>query len=328
MLKKFLKFAQKDLYIQAVSVIAILLSITVVAVAYIKTSNNNKKDEPTTPYVSYTYETLPPQAPLSTDSALFAPLDTTLPQDFTQNLQGEQGVQNTPATQSAQTPVPAQTQAQQPPTPTVYSWSKAEIVSRMSAAINKTKGYSGSLQVHQSEAFEANITECTGGSIGKVVANSLVSAVVKPTDQTLSFNGGTATNSDGENVQILLPKTGQFSLSPSGVSSAKAYQEGNHTVMTVTLVRETCGPTDVPPHNSSGIGYLNVASIDLMGMTITKGEIQYLGSTIKIKVNQAGYVTYAEYTIPLHVYGEGQKDSLSGHATFDGKQTEIWELPL
>ena len=40
MFKKLLKLAQKDLYVQAVSVFAILLSITVVAVAYIKTTNN------------------------------------------------------------------------------------------------------------------------------------------------------------------------------------------------------------------------------------------------------------------------------------------------
>ena len=43
MLKKLLKLAQKDLYVQAVSVFAILLSITVVAVAYIKTTNKKKK---------------------------------------------------------------------------------------------------------------------------------------------------------------------------------------------------------------------------------------------------------------------------------------------
>lgn len=314
MLKKILKLAQKDLYVQAVSVFAILLSITVVAVAYIKTSANEKELDNTN--TSYNYETLPPQSnTFSTNSAILLPEDTTL----TQNITG--GWQNTPVTQQQQAPNANQSSA-------VYSWSTQEILSKMTAAINQTKAYKNNLTVHHSESFVANITECTGGAIGQRVANSLVSAVVKPTDQTLNFSNGTAVTAEGETTQILLPKNGQFTLSANGVKSAKAYQEGDKTVLVVTLIQENVNEKTIPQHNSKGVGYLDVGSVDLMGMTITNGEIQYLGSSIMIKVNQAGYVTYAKYTIPLHVYGEGSRGSLSGYAVFDGEQTEIWELPL
>ncbi len=313
MLKKLLKLAQKDLYVQAVSVFAILLSITVIAVAYIKTTANDKKIDNTN--TSYNYETLPPQTHFSTNAAIVAPLDTTLPQNITG------GWQNTPTTQVQQQP-------QQQQSNSVYSWSAEEILSKMTTAINQTKAYRNNLAVHHSESFTANITECTGGAIGQRVANSLVASVVKPTDQTLNFSNGTATTAEGETTQILLPKNGQFSLSPAGIKSAKAYQEGDKTVLVVTLIQENVDEKTIPQHNARGVGYLDVASVDLMGMTINDGEIQYLGSTIMVKVNQAGYVTYAKYTIPLHVYGEGSKGSLSGYAVFDGEQTEIWELPL
>ena len=312
MLKKLLKLAQKDLYVQAVSVFAILLSITVVAVAYIKTTNNEKKIDNTN--TSYNYQTLPPQNnTFSTNSAVVLPMDTTLPENVTG------GWQNTPVTQ-------AQQQPQQ--NNSVYSWSTEQIVSKMTTAINQTKGYKNNLAVHHSESFVANITECTGGAIGQRVANSLVSAVVKPTDQTLNFSNGTAVTAEGETTQILLPKNGQFALSADGIKSANAYQEGNLTVLMVTLVQENVDQVKVPQHNSRSIGYLDPNSVDLMGMTINSGEIQYLGSSIMVKINPAGYVTYARYTIPLHVYGEGSKGSLSGYAVFDGEQTEIWELPL
>ncbi|MBO7179624.1 MAG: hypothetical protein J6V78_04725 [Clostridia bacterium] len=314
MLKKVLKLAQKDLYVQAVSIFAILLSVTVVAVAYIKTTANDKNVDNTN--TSYNYETLPQQTQFSTNAAIVSPLDTTLPQAPVDN-----GWQNTPVTQQQQAPNANQGSA-------VYSWSTQEILSKMTTAINQTKAYKGNLAVHHTETFTANITECTGGAIGQRVANSLVSAVVKPTDQTLNFANGTALTSEGETTQILLPKNGQFTLSSSGVKSAKAYQEGDKTVLVVTLVQENVDQKTIPHHNSKGVGYLDVASVDLMGMTITNGEIQYLGSSIMIKVNQAGYVTYAKYTIPLHVYGEGARGSLSGYAIFDGEQTEIWELPL
>lgn len=312
MFKKVLKFAQKDLYVQAVSVFAILLSITVVAVAYIKTTNNDKKIDNTN--TTYNYQTLPQQNnTLSTNSAVVLPMETTLPQ----NIDG--GWQNNTVTQAQQ---------QQQQNNSVYSWSTEQIVSKMTTAINQTKGYKNNLAVHHSESFVANITECTGGAIGQRVANSLVSAVVKPTDQTLNFSNGTAVTSEGETTQILLPKNGQFTLSPAGVKSAKAYQEGDKTVLVVTIIQENVDKDTVPYHNSRGIGYLDPNSVDLMGMTITSGEIQYTGTSIMVKINQAGYVTYAKYTIPLHVYGEGAKGSLSGYAVFDGAQTEVWELPL
>ncbi len=310
MLKKLLKLAQKDLYVQAVSIFAILLSVTVVAVAYIKTTAEDKKTDNTN--TSYNYETLPEQTELSTNVAVIAPLDTTLPQSV---IDG--GWQSTPITQQ-----------QTPGGSSVSSWGKTEILSKMTAAINYTKAYKGNLAVHHSESFTANITECTGGAIGQRVANSLVSAVVKPTDQTLNFSNGLAITNEGEQTQILLPKNGQFSLSADGIKTANAYQEGNLTVLMVTLVQENVDQVKVPQHNSRSIGYLDPSSVDLMGMTINSGEIQYLGSSIMVKINPAGYVTYARYTIPLHVYGEGSKGSLSGYAVFDGEQTEIWELPL
>jgi len=313
MLKKLLKLAQKDLYVQAVSIFAILLSVTVVAVAYIKTTTDDKKTDNTN--TSYNYETLPGQTELSTNVAVISPLDTTLPQTIADN-----GWQITPVTQQQN---PAGNAGS-----SVSNLGKAEILSKMTSAINQTKAYNGNLAVHHSESFTANITECTGGAIGQKVANALVGAVVKPTDQTLNFSNGTAVTNEGETTQILLPKNAQFSLSADGIKSANAYQEGNLTVYIVTLVQENVDQVKIPHHNSKGVGYLNVASIDLMGMTITSGEIQYLGSSIMIKVNPQGYVTYARYTIPLHVYGEGAKGSLSGYAVFDGEQTEIWELPL
>ena len=312
MLKKLLKLAQKDLYVQAVSIFAILLSVTVVAVAYIKTTADDKKTDNTN--TSYNYETLPGQTELSTNVAVISPLDTTLPQTV-----ADGGWQSTPVTQQN----PGGNGGS-----SVSSWGTYEILSKMTAAINQTKAYKGNLAVHHSESFTANITECTGGAIGQRVANSLVSAVVKPTDQTLNFSNGMAITNEGEQTQILLPKNGQFSLSADGIKSAKAYQEGNLTVLMVTLVQENVDQVKVPQHNSKSIGYLDPGSVDLMGMTITSGEIQYLGSSIMIKINPQGYVTYARYTIPLHVYGEGAKGSLSGYAVFDGEQTEIWELPL
>ncbi len=206
------------------------------------------------------------------------------------------------------------------------SWSKAQKLEALSKAINKTKTLGGSFSVHHTESFTANITECTGGSIGKAFANSLMGMVVKPVDETLGFSGGKATNSEGETVEILLPKKGAFSIDEAGVSKVVAYKSGEYTVIEVTLIGESVGAYDVPKYNAGAVGYLDVTSFDLMGIEITDASIDYKGTVITVKIGSDGYVKAAEYTIPLHVSGKGAKGSLSGYAVFDGEQRETWEF--
>ncbi len=206
------------------------------------------------------------------------------------------------------------------------SWSKAKKLSYLSDAVNKTKKLGGTFSVHHTESFTANITECTGGTIGKAVANSLMGMVVKPVDETLNFSSGKAVNSEGEQIEILLPKKGAFSIDEAGVTKAVAYKSGSDTVIEVTLKEETVGVYDVPKYNAGAVGYLDVENFDLMGIEITDASIDYKGTVISVKIGSDGYVKSAEYTIPLHVSGKGAKGSLSGYAVFDGEQRETWEF--
>lgn len=204
--------------------------------------------------------------------------------------------------------------------------SKAEILSNLSKAINKTKQLKGNISVHHTESFTANITECTGGSLGKAVANKLMGSVVKPVDETLEFKNGTATNSDGEQIMLLLPKNGPFSIDESGVKKAVTYKKDGLTVTEVVLVSESVGINDVPKANAAAVGYLDVKNFDLMGLQVTEAEIIYKGTVLRVFVDDEGYVRRAEYSIPLHVSGKGAKGTLSGYAIFDGEQREVWEF--
>ena len=83
---------------------------------------------------------------------------------------------------------------------------------------------------------------------------------------------------------------------------------------------------DVPRHNASAIGYLDVANFDLSFLTIESALINYKGSSVELHINSQGYVTYAEYHIPLLVKGSGNGAGISGSVTFDGEQTEVWSM--
>lgn len=206
------------------------------------------------------------------------------------------------------------------------AWSTAQILSKASEAINKTKGYSNNLSVHHVETFNATVTECTGGSVVQSVANAMVGWVVEPVDETLNYSGGMATNSEGETVPVLLPKRGSFTLGHSGIAGASARTANGEHIINLNIVQESVSMYQVPSHNAAAIGYLDVSSFDLSFLTVDSADITYKGSSIELHINSQGYVTYAVYRVPLVIKGSGHSGAISGSVTFEGEQTEQWTL--
>ena len=210
--------------------------------------------------------------------------------------------------------------------PDPSGWSTAQIVTKAKEAVNKTKAYSGDLTVNHSESFSAEVTECSAGGIVRSVVDLMIGWVVKPVEETLVYQNGKAVNSEGETVPIILPKKNNFTLTEDGVKSASIQRVGDEYVIKINLIEESVGMYDVPKHNAASIGYLDVANFDISFMEVDSADIVYKGSGIELRINAEGYVTYANYNIPLHIDGSAHKGSISGSATFEGGQTEVWTL--
>ena len=210
--------------------------------------------------------------------------------------------------------------------PDASGWSVAQIVEKATDAVNKTKAYTGNLTVAHSEGFTADVTECSAGGIVRSVVDLMIGWVVKPVEETLVYQNGKTVNSEGETVPIILPKRNAFSLSESGVQSATVQQTGNEYIIKIKLVEESVGMYEVPKHNAGAVGYLDVAGFDISFMDIDSADIVYKGSSVELRINAEGFVTYANYKIPLHIEGSAHKGSISGSATFEGEQTEEWRL--
>lgn len=210
--------------------------------------------------------------------------------------------------------------------PDPSGWSRAQIISKAKDAVNKTKAFQGNLTVNHTESFTAKVTECSAGGIVRSVVDLMLGWVVKPVEETLVYQNGKAVNSEGETVPIILPKRNGFTLDENGVKSATVQRSGNEYVIKLTLVEESVGMYDVPKHNASAVGYLDVAGFDISFMEVDSADIVYKGSSIELKINADGFVTSANYKIPLHIEGSAHKGSISGSATFEGEQTEEWRL--
>lgn len=207
----------------------------------------------------------------------------------------------------------------------VANMSEAEILAMLGDAVNKTKAYTNTLSVKHVETFDANVTECTGGSTVASIANSVVGSIAAPTDEVLTFNGGTATDSEGETVTILLPQKGNFRLTMDGVKSITATKNGDMTVVNVTLVEETVDHKTFPAANSAGVGFLDLSTLDLGVLSIDNATMKYPGSTIEAHIRPDGYIDYAAYTISMDVK-VGTAGLLKANIAFVGQQTETWQF--
>lgn len=202
-----------------------------------------------------------------------------------------------------------------------------QILTLLTNAMNKTKGYTANLSVYHKESFDAEVTSCTGGSLVAGIANQVVGMVLKPSDETLTFSNGTATSSAGETLTLMLPQKGQFRLKMEHIEaiSATADPSGN-TIVNVKLKPEFVDMKTAPAGNAAGVGYLDVSDVDVSIITISKADMSYLGSTISAHIRPDGYVAYAEYTIPVKVEGAAARGPIKGEAVFEGVQTEIWKV--
>ena len=258
--------------------------------------------------------------PLVTDATLPTGID-----DTTQPLQPESTTAPQESTTAPQesTTVPQESTTSNDPS----NWSKQEIVTFLSNAVNKTKAYTGTVTVDRHERFGVTVDSIKPNLPGfQSLANSIIPKIVEPTDEQLTFNGGTAVNTDGETIPLLLPKRQAFNLAPAGVKTASAAKRGNDVVISITLIEESGTMTEKPYYNSNTAGYLNLDEFDMSVVKVETMDVGYPGTTMEIVVNPEGYVTTADYNIPITLSASGSALGIPGSFTSTGYQTESWVI--
>lgn len=211
---------------------------------------------------------------------------------------------------------------------TDYSaYTTAQVTQLLSDAVNKTKGYTGSITVHHKESFTGGLKNVSpGGALVQQAVDFVMNLVAKPTEEDYQFSGGTAVTSEGETTQLLLPKAAAFTLTADGVQSAAAAEENGMVHVRVTLKPETCTDlAQIPPYNAASIGYLDLAS-KFRIIKIQSVTIQYPGSTIDAYIRPDGYVQSVTYTIKLDAAASASGMGISGSANFAGDQVEEWNI--
>ena len=206
------------------------------------------------------------------------------------------------------------------------TWTTAEILSFTTDAVTKTKAYTNNITVNHEEAFDVRITKAPGGQLIMNAADSIIASVAKPSQEVLTFTNGRTTNAEGENVPLLLPKRGAFTLTADGIANAYAKKSGDNTIVHIQLVKEVGTLTDHPKHNAASVGFLDASDVDLGTITLNYLDITYTGSTMDFVINSDGYVTSVDYKIPIHIAVEAKLFGMTAAGECEGSQSETWKI--
>lgn len=192
--------------------------------------------------------------------------------------------------------------------------------------VENTRDYSGKITASHTVDYDIKVTEVPGGNTVMSAVNKIIDSVAAPTDETLSFVGGTSDNQNGKTQKLLLPQDGDFYLYPDKVKSASIDTLDGDVVVTVTLLPESCTSTSVPTGHASSVGYLDVSSIDFGIIDFSDASVDYTETVIKLTVSDTGIVKLAEYEIPFTAAFNGKVMGFSATVKLNGKQHEIWNL--
>lgn len=197
--------------------------------------------------------------------------------------------------------------------PTAYT--KDQAVRYYTESMNKSYN-APKVTIKKTDTIAINVEEVSpGGKAAANLANKIVEAYAKTTEGTKAFAKGVATDESKE-------KASDFSvpvaLDPKGAKTATVTKKGNDYEINILVVPESATLEKFPVYNKQCSFPLNLATVDLFGLKVTKADFNYSGTKIRAVVGADGYVKSAEVYMPLAGSGGGNFIGIKGGATVSG----------
>lgn len=205
--------------------------------------------------------------------------------------------------------------------------SKEEIIAEVNKYVNQVKKEQN-MTASASSVVDISVTECSAQGLVSTI-NSVIKNITEKFggEENYTFVNGQGTDADGNAVtpwDVIPPTSKDFSALDAGVVSAKVEKVGENTMYTIVMtVEDTTMENPVPTYNSTVIGYLNLASIDLP-FNLTKADMHYPGSTISVVVNPEGKVVELINKLPMEGTGATKFLGRDAYASFGGALDEKW----
>lgn len=243
-------------------------------------------------------------------------------------------VQNVPQNTTAQpvadttTAVPTETTASAETTVPVDE--TAEILKVVSDSVNKLKSSESSFTGHKVQNINMNLVDSSVPAVNNII-NGVLKAFIKEEILDYDFTNGVSPDpeSDGTvNTNGTFPPGDKpFELTREGVASATKTADGTNTIYTVVIVAESSTLENPrPPHHNSGADTLDLSTVEIPIITLTKVDFDYPGAEISVTLDADGNIVGYHEHLEIRGTGEGYGLGITGFGTVEGYIDEKWDI--
>ncbi len=295
-----------QLLVAVLSVVAVCLLVFCI--------NASKPEEPQTPVAGTTTTTT---QPVTTTTTVPAPTTTEVPVSTTAPTTAAPDITDAPATTTTTT------------APAVVD-ETAEILKVVSDSVNLLKSDKANFTGHKVQNINIHLVDSSVPSVNGII-NGVIKAFVKEEILDYDFTNGISPNPEGEGTvngnNTFPPGDKPFELTKEGVASAKKEMQGENTVYTVVIVHETSTLENPrPPHHNAGADTLDLSSVEIPIITLTKVDFDYPGATVSVTLNPQGQVVGYYERLDISGTGEGYGLGITGYGTIEGYMEEKWDI--
>lgn len=205
-----------------------------------------------------------------------------------------------------------------------------EILKAVTDGVNSLKSPESSFRGHKVQDINIKLVDSSVPSMNNVI-NGVISLFAKEETYDYDFTNGVASDPENggtsESNDIFPPGDKPFDLTREGVASATKTADGENTVYTVVIVAETSTLENPrPPHHNAGADTLDLSSVEIPIVTLTRVDFEYPGAEISVTVNPQGQVIRYSEHLAISGTGEGHGLGITGYGTIEGYMDEKWDI--
>lgn len=205
-----------------------------------------------------------------------------------------------------------------------------EILRVVTDTVNLIKSDKANFSGHKVQSINMKLVDSSVPSVNGII-NGVLKNFIKDETYDYEFVNGVA--SDPENggtcksKDVFPPGDKLFELKKEGVAKAEKKQEGANTVYTVVIVPESSTLENPrPPHHNSAADTLDLSSVEIPIITLTKVDFEYPGATVSVTLGPDGKPVGYYERLPINGTGEGEGLGLTGYGTIEGYMEENWDI--
>lgn len=205
-----------------------------------------------------------------------------------------------------------------------------EILRVVFDSVNKLKSDEANFTGHKVQNINMKLVDSSVPAVNNIV-NGVLDAFIKEEILDYDFTNGVSPNPEGEGTvranSTFPPGDLPFTLTRDGVAKAEKHTDGTNTTYTVVIVAESSTLENPrPPHHNSAADTLDLSSVEIPIITLTRVDFDYSGATVSVTLNQDGEIVGYYEHLPISGTGEGYGLGITGFGTIEGYLEEEWDI--